>query len=121
MLASLLNLPVAGTALTVADSYLTARSLSTPLCPDGRNLPSRQANVRRMLLAAWGFFDSSADGNLRNRFLVAALGRFLVARQRQVRCSGACLFRACCRSLLINIFSPPKAPTGKHWPPVRTS
>jgi len=31
MLASLLNLPVAGTALTVADSYLTARSLSTPL------------------------------------------------------------------------------------------
>jgi hypothetical protein len=31
MLASLLNVPVAGTALTVADSYLTARSLSTPL------------------------------------------------------------------------------------------
>lgn len=31
MLATLLNLPVAGTALTVADSYLTARSLSTPL------------------------------------------------------------------------------------------
>jgi len=31
LLASLLNVPVAGTALIVADSYLTARSLSTPL------------------------------------------------------------------------------------------
>ena len=31
LLAALLNVPVAGTALIVADSYLTARSLSTPL------------------------------------------------------------------------------------------
>ncbi len=31
LLAALLNIPVAGTALIVADSYLTARSLSTPL------------------------------------------------------------------------------------------
>jgi hypothetical protein len=31
LLAALLNVPVAGTALIIADSYLTARSLSTPL------------------------------------------------------------------------------------------
>jgi hypothetical protein len=31
LLAALLNLPVAGTALIIADPYLTARSLSTPL------------------------------------------------------------------------------------------
>jgi len=31
LLAALLNVPVAGTALILADSYLTARSLSTPL------------------------------------------------------------------------------------------
>jgi hypothetical protein len=31
MLAALLSVPVAGTALIIADSYLTARSLSTPL------------------------------------------------------------------------------------------
>ena len=31
LLAALLNVPVAGTALIIADPYLTARSLSTPL------------------------------------------------------------------------------------------
>ena len=31
LLATLLSLPVAGTALIIADPYLTARSLSTPL------------------------------------------------------------------------------------------
>ena len=31
LLATVLNIPVAGTALIIADSYLTARSLSTPL------------------------------------------------------------------------------------------
>jgi len=97
LLAVLLSVPVAGTALIIADSYLTARSLSTPLVMMAVACFLGQTNSRGLPVAALRLFDSSADGNLRSGIRIDA--RIPVAIARACRSRG----RSACASSLVNL------------------
>ena len=79
-LASVLTVPVAGSALPIMDPYLTARSLSTPAHPVSRSQPfSQPARPAAVLLARYRAA-ASADGGLWRCAGGVALAAALVPR-----------------------------------------